>query len=102
MIFCFVRETKQLTLEEIDRKFSQHRVSRLQHLPRFPGSCLFHFFANVFPLAEVFMVPTRQYVGHEATVWLPYFIKRYIFFQNVVKPPPIIERAEKVDAVIEG
>ncbi|CAM1505188.1 Fc.00g108250.m01.CDS01 [Cosmosporella sp. VM-42] len=61
MIFCFVRETKQLTLEEID---------------------------------QVFSVPTSQFISYESRVWLPYFIKRHIFRKNIVKPPPIIERAE--------
>jgi len=67
MIFCFVRETKQLTLEEID---------------------------------QVFSIPTKQFISYESKVWLPYFIKRHIFRQNIVKPPPIIERgalAEKAD-----
>lgn len=64
MIFCFVRETKQLTLEELD---------------------------------QVFSVPTKQYIGYELKVWLPYFIKRHIFRQKIAKPPAIIERAEKAD-----
>lgn len=63
MIFCFVRETKQLTLEEID---------------------------------QVFSVPTRTFLAYETTVWLPYFIKRYIFWQNIEKPPPAIAQAEKL------
>lgn len=62
MIFCFVRETKQLTLEEID---------------------------------QVFSVPTKKFIGYEATVWLPYFIKRHIFRQKIEKPPPIIGRADQ-------
>lgn len=62
MIFCFVRETKQLTLEELD---------------------------------QVFSVPTSQFIGYELKVWLPYFIKRYVFFRNIPKPPPIIEKENK-------
>lgn len=63
MIFCFVRETKQLTLEEID---------------------------------QVFSVPTKDFISHELTVWLPWFIKRHIFRQkHLVKPPPIIAAAER-------
>ncbi len=62
MIFCFVRETKQLTLEEID---------------------------------QVFSVPTKDFISHELTVWLPYFIKRHIFRKRIPKPPPIIA-TEKV------
>ncbi|KAH6887640.1 MFS transporter [Thelonectria olida] len=61
MIFCFVRETKQLTLEELD---------------------------------QVFSVPTKDFIAYESKVWLPYFIKRHIFRQNIVKPPPIIEKAD--------
>jgi sugar porter (SP) family MFS transporter len=64
MIFCFVRETKQLTLEELD---------------------------------QVFSVPTSQYLKYESTVWLPWFIKRYIMFQKVERPPPIIEKEDFVD-----
>ncbi|OQD81920.1 hypothetical protein PENANT_c024G04496 [Penicillium antarcticum] len=62
MIFCFVRETKQLTLEELD---------------------------------QVFSVPTKKFIHHESTVWLPWFIKRYIFRQNIPKPPPIIATADE-------
>ncbi|KAK2804073.1 hypothetical protein FQN51_002604 [Onygenales sp. PD_10] len=65
LIFCFVRETKQLTLEEID---------------------------------QVFSVPTKEFLSHELTVWLPYFIKRHIFRQDIAKPPPIIAKAEKSPA----
>ncbi|KAF2800268.1 MFS transporter [Melanomma pulvis-pyrius CBS 109.77] len=61
MIFCFVRETKQLTLEELD---------------------------------QVFSVPTKNFLNYEMTVWLPYFIKRHIFRKRIVKPPPIIEKAD--------
>ncbi|KAJ7908833.1 putative sugar transporter [Mycena leptocephala] len=68
MIFCFVRETKELTLEELD---------------------------------QVFSVPTSQYIKYESTVWLPWFIKRYILRRNIPRPPPIIERAEFVDKDVE-
>ncbi|CAK3994366.1 facilitated glucose transporter [Lecanosticta acicola] len=69
MIFCFVRETKQLTLEELD---------------------------------QIFSIPTKEYISYEATVWLPYFIKRHIFRMRIEKPPPLIEKAEKVDYVVSG
>ncbi|KAL1860321.1 hypothetical protein VTK73DRAFT_7386 [Phialemonium thermophilum] len=62
MIFCFVRETKQLTLEELD---------------------------------QVFSVPTKEFIGYETKVWVPYFFKRHVLRQNIPKPPPLIERAEK-------
>ncbi|KAJ5119136.1 facilitated glucose transporter [Penicillium atrosanguineum] len=64
MIFCFVRETKQLTLEEID---------------------------------QVFSVPTKKFINYELTVWLPWFIKRYIFRQNIPRPPQIIATAKEAD-----
>ncbi|KAJ5358928.1 uncharacterized protein N7496_011341 [Penicillium cataractarum] len=64
MIFCFVRETKQLTLEELD---------------------------------QVFSVPTSKFISHELTVWLPYFIKRHIFRQNIPKPPAIIATADEAE-----
>lgn len=59
----------------------------------------------VFPLtslAEVFSVPTKSFISYELKVWLPYFIKRHIFRQNIVKPPPIIERGEKAESILEG
>ncbi|KAF2677989.1 putative transporter [Lentithecium fluviatile CBS 122367] len=65
MIFCFVRETKQLTLEELD---------------------------------QVFSVPTRQFLKYELGTWLPWFIKRYVLFQKVERPPPIIEKEDFVDS----
>jgi len=64
MIFCFVRETKQLTLEELD---------------------------------QVFSVPTSSYLKYEMKTWLPWFVKRYILFQKVERPPPIIEKEDFVD-----
>ncbi|KAG6023009.1 hypothetical protein E4U41_002112 [Claviceps citrina] len=60
MIFCFVRETKQLTLEEID---------------------------------HVFAVPTKKFIHYELTVWLPWFLKRYVLMRKVARPPPLIEKA---------
>ncbi|KAF3052998.1 hypothetical protein E8E11_010375 [Didymella keratinophila] len=66
MIFAFVRETKQLTLEEID---------------------------------QVFSVPTKQFLGYELKIWLPYFIKRHLFRKNIAKPPPIIEKGERADSI---
>ena len=44
---------------------------------------------------EVFSVPTKKFISHELTVWLPYFMKRYILRRKIAKPPPIIEREEK-------
>ncbi|KAF9692336.1 hypothetical protein EKO04_009647 [Ascochyta lentis] len=66
MVFCFVRETKQLTLEEID---------------------------------QVFSVPTKQFLGYEIKIWLPYFIKRHVLRKKVIKPPPIIEKGERADSI---
>ena len=67
MIFCFVRETKQLTLEELD---------------------------------QVFSVPTKQYIGYELKVWLPWFIKSKILRKDIERPPPIIEKVG--DEVVGG
>ncbi|ORY17464.1 putative facilitated glucose transporter [Clohesyomyces aquaticus] len=64
MIFCFVRETKQLTLEELD---------------------------------QVFSIPTREYLHYETTKWLPWFIKKYLLFQKVERPEPLIEKAPVFD-----
>ncbi|KAI4095252.1 MAG: hypothetical protein LQ339_007311 [Xanthoria mediterranea] len=68
MVFCFVRETKQLTLEELD---------------------------------QVFSVPTSKYISHELTVWLPWFLKRYILRKNIPRPPLILEKEEKVEKILE-
>jgi hypothetical protein len=80
MIFCFVRETKQLTLEEIDRTFVSMYSSR--------------HFTN--PTIEVFSVPTKSFLSYETKVWLPYFFKRYILRQKIQKPPPVIEKGDRV------
>ncbi|KAG6057417.1 hypothetical protein E4U17_001358 [Claviceps sp. LM77 group G4] len=66
MIFCFVRETKQLTLEEID---------------------------------QVFSVPTKKFLHYETTVWLPWFVKRYVLMQKIARPPPLLEKAAREDDV---
>jgi hypothetical protein len=88
MIFCFVRETKQLTLEEIDRTF----------LPKFiisPWTC-----ANKLT-TEVFQVPTKKFIGHELTVWLPWFIRSKIFRQKLPKPPAIIATEDTVSHALK-
>jgi hypothetical protein len=46
---------------------------------------------------EVFSVPTSKFIGHELTVWLPYFIKRHIFRRNIPKPPAIIATADEAE-----
>jgi hypothetical protein len=46
---------------------------------------------------EVFSVPTSKFIGHELTVWLPYFIKRHILRQNIPKPPAIIATADEAE-----
>ncbi|KAM3484077.1 hypothetical protein MY8738_002516 [Beauveria namnaoensis] len=66
MIFCFVRETKQLTLEEID---------------------------------QVFSVPTKTFLRYELKEQVPWFIKRYIFFKNIPRPPPVFEKEGKTDGI---
>ena len=55
MIFLFVPETKQRTLEELD---------------------------------YVFAVPTRKHMNYQLTQALPWWFKRYVFFQkNAVLEP---------------
>ncbi len=44
--------------------------------------------------AEVFSVPTREFISYESKVWLPWFLKRYILRQKIARPPPIIETRE--------
>jgi hypothetical protein len=44
-------------------------------------------------VTEVFSVPTKEFIHHELTVWLPWFIKRHIFRKNIPKPPSIIATA---------
>jgi len=68
MIFCFVRETKQLTLEEID---------------------------------QVFQVPTKKFIGHELTVWLPWFLKAKILRKDIPKPPAIIGTEDSVSEALK-
>jgi len=46
-------------------------------------------------IAEVFSVPTSQYVSHETKVWLPYVFKRHILRQRIPKPPSIIATADE-------
>lgn len=42
---------------------------------------------------QVFQVPTKKFIGHELTVWLPWFIKAKILRQRIPKPPAIIGEA---------
>ncbi|CAN6672306.1 myo-inositol transporter 2 [Trichomonascus vanleenenianus] len=56
MIFLWVPETKQRSLEELD---------------------------------YVFGVPTKTHMKYQCTVSLPYFVKRWILFQDVAKPQPL-------------
>ena len=55
LIFHFVPETKQRTLEELD---------------------------------YIFAVPTRTFIKYQYSTWLPWYIKRYVFFnKNAVLEP---------------
>jgi len=65
MIFFFVPETKQRTLEELD---------------------------------QVFSVPVGVFAKYQVTKSLPYFIKRWVFFQRSATLEPLY----KVDQELEG
>lgn len=56
MIFFFVPETKQRTLEELD---------------------------------YVFAVPLRKFMGYQTHTWLPWFIKRYVFWNKGAQLKPL-------------
>lgn len=86
MIFCFVRETKQLTLEELDRR-SHHNKTQITDPHTAEDQLLTLKFS-----AEVFSVPTKKFLGYEVKVWLPYLFKRHILRRKIPKPAPIIEK----------
>lgn len=101
MIFCFVRETKQLTLEELDRKWKLNL--KPPTLLDLPGHMMPPFLlTSLLSPAEVFSVPTKKFIHYELTVWLPWFVKRYIFFQKIARPPPIIATAQEVGIVSDA
>ena len=56
LIFFFVPETKQRTLEELD---------------------------------YVFAVPTRKHCSYQLTKALPYWVKRWVFFQKSARLEPL-------------
>ena len=58
MIFFWVPETKQRTLEELD---------------------------------YVFAVPVRKFVGYQLTVALPWWVKRWVFFQKSATLRPLYQ-----------
>ena len=51
------------------------------------------------PTAEVFSVPTKTFLRYELKEQVPWFIKRYIFFQNIPRPPPVFEKEGKTDSM---
>lgn len=59
VIFFVVRETKQLTLEELD---------------------------------DVFSVSTARHASYQVRVWLPWWIKRWIFWQRKAVLEPLYRR----------
>ena len=89
MIFCFVRETKQLTLEELDRK---------SHLTTLPLPPPIHMLTLP---KEVFSVPTKKFISHELNVMVPYFLKRHVLRRDIQKPPAIIASEDSVDAALK-
>ncbi|KAJ7178181.1 sugar transporter-like protein [Mycena filopes] len=49
-------------------------------------------------LDQVFSVTHRTFIGHQTKLWIPYFIKRYVFFnKSAQEPPAIIARADEID-----
>ena len=56
MIFFFLPETKQRTLEELD---------------------------------YIFAVPTRKFMSYQSGTWLPWFIKRYVFWNKSAELTPL-------------
>ena len=56
MIFFFVPETKQRTLEELD---------------------------------YIFAVPLRKFMSYQTGTWLPWWIKRYVFWNKSAKLQPL-------------
>lgn len=53
-------------------------------------------------VTEVFSIPTKEFLHHETTVWLPYFIKRHILRQKIPKPASIIKSQSKVEHQLKG
>ena len=47
---------------------------------------------------EVFSVPTKSFISHELTVMVPYFIKRHVLRQKIMKPPMIMEKDDKLES----
>lgn len=84
MIYCFVRETKQLTLEEIDRKLHNHAIA---------DSCV----VLTRTITEVFSVPTAQFLKHESSVIVPYLFKRHVLRRRIPHPPKFYEKQEIVE-----
>ncbi|KAI5475537.1 hypothetical protein MNV49_001198 [Pseudohyphozyma bogoriensis] len=58
LIFFFLPETKQRTLEELD---------------------------------QVFSIPTKQFASYQLQVALPWWIKKYVLFQNPPEPEPLYQ-----------
>ncbi|KAJ7742574.1 sugar transporter-like protein [Mycena metata] len=50
-------------------------------------------------LDQVFSVTHKTFIGHQLKLWLPYFIKRYIFLnKNAQEPIALIARADEVES----
>jgi hypothetical protein len=69
MIFLFVPETKQRTLEELDYVCDPFLKS---------------IDANA---RQIFAVPSRTFMRYQLGTWLPWWWKRFIFRQNVHLKP---------------
>lgn len=97
MIFCFLRETKQLVrpfptlslLIPCSRRPLHHSSARV----------LANTIQTLEEIDQVFSVPTSQYIGYECKTWLPYFVRRHLLRQKIAKPPPIIEKAGSTESL---
>ena len=80
MIFLWVPETKQRTLEELDYVCTHppYSSSVFQYRARLP---------NIH--ARTVAVPTRTHMAYQFTKALPYFFRRYVFRDKSARLEPL-------------
>lgn len=83
MIFFLVPETKQRTLEELDVS----TLCLLKHHNTQTDKLHFHF-------QYTFAVPTRVHASYQLKKSLPYFIKRWVFFNKSARLEPLYDFSE--------